>query len=65
MSDSYGATCLICGERYYNDNETHIQITRIERDGITVKTIKWNGMVCDACLYKQLGLNLFGSEVNE
>ena len=49
------ATCFICGETYYNDNETYIKVTRIERDGTTVKAVKWAGMVCDSCLEKYLG----------
>lgn len=47
-----GATCFICGETYYYDNETHIKVTRIERDGTNVKTTKWAGMVCDECIHK-------------
>ena len=47
-----GATCFICGKTYYYDNETHINVTRIERDGTNVKTIQWSGVVCDECIHK-------------
>ena len=51
-----GETCFICGKTYYYDNETYIKMTRIERDGTTVKTIKWDGMVCDRCLRRYFGI---------
>lgn len=50
-----GAICFICNETYYNDNETRIHVERIERDGTTIKTLKWDGMLCDKCLGRLLG----------
>ena len=49
------SACFICGETYYNDNETYINVTRIERGETEVKTVKWSGMICDSCLEKHLG----------
>lgn len=51
-----GVICFICGETYYNDNETHVTVKRVECDGFTKKTTVWNGMVCDSCLHKHFGL---------
>ena len=50
MSDSYGCVCFFCGERYYSDSDTRIMVKRVERDGNTRKTIKWDGVVCDSCI---------------
>ena len=49
-------TCFICGETYYNESETVVQITRIERTETRTKTTKWGGVICDKCLRKHLGL---------
>lgn len=49
-------TCFVCGETYYNESETVVHITRIERTETMIKTIKWDGVICDTCLQEHFGL---------